>query len=249
MAQNQYENQRNSLLAEGDAFLEDLDRKIKVSCSELIPKAYDTYKTAGLTPEEAWSRVVEKSEWAKTTLEKYKPKELKNAFRIHGRNIANAKKLVAISTETGNVIYEPDGEPMTSTPPYLSDKDQEVKPLMPSTKDFVGMGNQVEMLQDQLTDANATIGALRSQIEVLQKVNNNAGDKDLTQKLEAAEMEIQFLKGEDVDSDKLFMLKEKFSDAPGQCYRGRAGIVAVRKKLDELEKKGIQVVSIFMKAI
>jgi len=66
--------------------------------------------------------------------------------------------------------------------------------------------------------------------------------------LEAAEMELEFLKDQ-LDDNKIIALKGNKRDEIGQCYWGRISIMQLKRKLPRMENSGINFVEIYMRAM
>jgi hypothetical protein len=71
---------------------------------------------------------------------------------------------------------------------------------------------------------------------------------ELREKLEAAEAEVDFLKG-NLGGEEFIAIKGKKADMVGQFYWGKISIKILQQKLPQLQNSGVKVVEIFMVTI
>lgn len=119
-----------------------------------------------------------------------------------------------------------------------------------SEVDFSKMASRVEQLNDDNKRKDAHIKELEEKLDLENKMRletANADLKELTDKLEAAEMEIGFLKegknGEEFIKIKGSTAKRDF------FYADRCGIVILKRQINELEASGIKTFQVYLQAI
>jgi glutamate synthase domain-containing protein 2 len=237
---NKKASEKDNLLTEGDKILHQLNVGIRDKAAIAVPKAYEKYKLAGKTPEEAWKRVVERSDWAKTTLEPYKPAELKNPIQQHGRKVQEDKKLIAATTSAMGSF----NEEVTQYHPDEDNRHQQQH----NQSDMVNMEHHLEQVTAKLAETTRQRDELMLQVETKKTIDKTNDVEELKTRLESAEMEINFLK-EGMGGEELIKLKGGRSDDRKSFYYGRIGPVILKRKLSELEASGIKVFEIYMEAI
>lgn len=245
---NKKPSKSEALLAEGDRIIEEFNRQHRVKASEYVTKVYDIYKRAGLAPIDAWKRIIHLSEWAQKTLEPYKPDELKNPQRVQGQE-NRQKQVIAVTTESGQVIdYEDDKDDEgEQREPSLKVRDSSPKDTSDTDSDVNTLMFKLDIAMTKVEKFEKENKLLLAELALKKEVEDTAGKEDLTGRLEAAEMEVKFLKGEDV-GEKLIPLKGNKADGSGQFYYGLIGTTLLIRQIQGLISSGIKVVEVYMVA-
>lgn len=248
--QNKKPSKQQALLDEGDRLIEEFNRQHRVKASEYVTKVYDIYKRAGLEPIDAWKRIIEKSEWAHKTLEPYKPNELKSPARVNGQVNKNKQQVVAVTTESGQVVgYDEEGDKGEQVDDSLKVREISPKENMGQAQaDLVNVMRQLEQTQDKLHRVEKELKIAQEELKLTKEIKNVGNIEGMEDRIEAAEMEVKFLKGED-PGEKFIALKGTKADMIGQFYYGRIGTKPLSGKIQGLLNSGIKVVEVYMVAL
>jgi hypothetical protein len=114
-------------------------------------------------------------------------------------------------------------------------------------KDLVNLMDKLEQAENRLTKMEEENKILRDALELKKRAVDTAEKEDVTDRLEAAEMEVKFLKGEGV-GEKLIPLKGNKADGRGQFYYGLIAIPLLVRQVQGLISSGIKVVEVYMVA-
>ena len=88
-------------------------------------------------------------------------------------------------------------------------------------------------------------GSIESQFK---SITRSEKEENLKERLDAAEMEVNFIK-EQLGDGKIIALKGNKCDEVGQFYWGRISVKQLGQKLLQMEKSGINLIEIYMHAL
>ncbi len=164
--------------------------------------------------------------WSKATILKYLPTAVKNELKVRAGKIGRQEQMESAGERRAEIIVDNSGH----TSCFAADDERK--------------NGQLHKLIE--ADDERKNGTLRTTPE-----NSNGlliEDAVLIEKLSAAEMEIDFLKGK-LGGEKIIGLKGNNADEIGQFYWGRITIKLLQQKLPQLFNTGIKNVEVYLRAL